>query len=347
MKILAIETSCDETAISIVEATGDLPLPRFNVLGDSLLSQIHIHKEFGGVYPMLAKREHIKNLPILLEKTLEQAKSSKLTPNSLDLIAVTAGPGLEPALWAGIVFAQELGKKWNKPVFPVNHMSGHLFSFLFGATKPIEFPAIALLVSGGHTELVAVEGFDNYQIIGQTRDDAVGEAFDKTARLLGLPYPGGPKISELAEISRARGEARFRFPSPMLNTDDYNFSYSGLKTSVLYKTRELGELDMETKEDLARAFEEAAMEPLVQKTRRALENYSAKTLILGGGVSGNKYLRERLSELCTTLAVDLQLPPAKLTTDNALMIAVAAYVGQITGKAQASDDIKAEGKLKL
>ncbi|MBX4195370.1 tRNA (adenosine(37)-N6)-threonylcarbamoyltransferase complex transferase subunit TsaD [Candidatus Parcubacteria bacterium] len=343
MRILAIETSCDETAVAVLECSGTLPVPEFKVLGNSLMSQIHIHKEYGGVYPMLAKREHIKNLPILLPKTMQEADNS-----DVDYIAVTSGPGLEPALWTGIEFAKELGKKWGKRVIPVNHMEGHLFSYMFEQSKPIEFPAIALLVSGGHTELVHVEDFDKYKIIGRTRDDAVGEAFDKTARLLGLPYPGGPKISELAEISRNRGGVpAFHFPRPMIKSGDLNFSYSGLKTSVLYTTRKLGELDLKTKESLAEAFEDAAIEPLVEKTRAAANLHGAKTLIVGGGVAANKLLRKNLQALADELSLDFRLPIQSLTTDNAIMIGIAAYVRLLTNRAESPDEIVARGNLDL
>lgn len=296
---------------------------------------------------MLAKREHEKNLPALLEQTLKEAKASE-DLEGIDYIAVTAGPGLEPALWAGIVFAEELGKKCSKPVIAVNHMEGHLFSFLLEEAKPVEFPAIGLLVSGGHTELVSVESFNKYEIIGKTRDDAVGEAFDKTARLLDLPYPGGPKISKLASISRERGdEDIFKFTRPMIHTEDFDFSYSGLKTALLYKTKELGELSTETKERLARGFEDAAIDPLISKTAKAVELYGAKTLIVGGGVSANKYLRERLTTLSEDLGLDLRLPTQELATDNALMIAVAAFANLQTGKERIPQTIKAEGNLKL
>lgn len=351
MRILAIETSCDETAIAILECGGELLSPSFRVLGNTLLSQIHIHKEYGGVFPMLAKREHLKNLPIVLAETLKEAGEDPENPD-IDIIAVTAGPGLEPALWTGIAFAEELAEKWRKPVIPVNHMEGHLFSFLFKQAEPIRFPAIALLVSGGHTELVLLDGFDKLKVIGQTRDDAVGEAFDKAARLLGFPYPGGPKISELAGIARKRSgstlrKSPFLFPRPMLNTNDYDFSYSGLKTAVLYAVKKLGELDMETKEDLAQAFEEAAIEPLVLKTRRALEEHGAQTLIVGGGVSANRYLQTGLAVLRDELGVDLRLPLPDLTTDNALMIGIAAYVGILTGRSKPAEAITARGNLPL
>jgi N6-L-threonylcarbamoyladenine synthase len=344
VKILAIETSCDETAVSVLDCTGELPTPSIKVLGNALLSQIHIHKEYGGVYPMLAKREHEKNLPILLEQALSESLGNL---EDIDYITVTAGPGLEPALWAGIVFAEELGKKSGKPVVPVNHMEGHLFSYLFEKREPISLPAIGLLVSGGHTELILVEAFDKFSRLGETRDDAVGEAFDKTARLLGLPYPGGPKISELASLSRARGSASLSFPSPMLKSDDFDFSYSGLKTAVLYKVREMGELSPETREDIARAFEDAAIEPLIHKTRKAVEKFGAKSLIVGGGVAANKYLQERLRNLSLELSLDLRLPLPELTTDNAVMIGIAAYVRALTNRIEPSTTITARGNLKL
>jgi len=357
MKILAIETSCDETAVTILECVGKLPKPEFKVLGNSLMSQIHIHKEYGGVYPMLAKREHIKNLPILFDKTM---KESRVKMEDVDYIAVTAGPGLEPALWTGIEFAKNLGEKWRKPVLPINHMEGHLFSFLFEHKTKVEFPAIALLVSGGHTELVLVEDFDKFKIIGRTRDDAVGEAFDKTARLLGLPYPGGPKISALAELSRKRNvfdrefpdvvreqATTFLFPRPMINTKDYDFSYSGLKTSVLYTVKKLGKLSEETKEDIARAFEDAAIEPLVEKARRACDEFGAKSIILGGGVSANKHLQNEIRKVAKENNLNLYQPAKELTTDNAVMIGVAAYIRLLTNQIKSSATISADGNLKL
>lgn len=345
MKILAIETSCDETAITILECEGDLPVPQFKILGDSLLSQIHIHEQYGGVYPMLAKREHQKNLPILLEKTLRE---SGINHEDIDYIAVTSGPGLEPALWTGIVFAEDLAKKWEKPLIPVNHMEGHLFSFLLDIKEAIELPATALLVSGGHTELVEVSSFKDYKIIGKTKDDAVGEAFDKTARLLGLSYPGGPKISELANISRTRGEApSFNFPRPMIHTDDYDFSYSGLKTSVLYTIKKITDLDTKTKEEIARAFEDAAIDPLIEKTRKAIINNSSKSLIVGGGVSANKLLQSRLKDLSESLGIKLYMPSKGLSTDNAIMIGIAAYVRLKTGNPTTKGPIVAKGNLAL
>src|SRR3990167_247511 len=203
MKILAIETSCDETAVALLNINGALEKPDIKVLGNTLLSQVALHEQYGGVYPNLAKREHEKNLPPLLAETLRQVGENPDHPN-IDCIAVTSGPGLEPALWTGITFAEKLGEPWNKPIVPVNHMLGHVFSILYVSHEPLTLPALALLISGGHTELVQVKDFGNYEILGQTRDDAVGEAFDKVARMLGLPYPGGPQISKLAELSRGK-----------------------------------------------------------------------------------------------------------------------------------------------
>jgi len=325
VKILSIETSCDETAVAILEIDGPLEKPNIKVLGNSLFSQVHLHEKYGGVYPNLAKREHEKNLPPLLEKTIKEAGTS-----DVDFIAVTAGPGLEPALWVGIGFAIELGKKWNKPVVPIDHMEGHIYSVLYEARDTLALPALALLVSGGHTELVEVKDFGHYEIIGQTLDDAVGEAFDKVARMLGLPYPGGPQISKLAAASRLRiKDLEFKLPRPMLHSKDFNFSYSGLKTAVLYKLKAEGRSDQEFREDMARAFEDAAVEVLIEKTRRALIKLgdTVKTLIVAGGVSANTCLTGELERLVSEFPeISLRLPIKSLSTDNAVMIGIAAFI---------------------
>src|SRR3989344_1444830 len=248
MKILAIETSCDETAVTLLNIEGTPAKPEIEIFGNTLLSQMHLHEKYGGVYPNLAKREPQTNLPILLDQTLKEAGRNPENPN-LDYIAVTAGPGLEPALWTGITFAEELGRKWHRPVVAVNHMEGHIYSVLYktesnhkseirNPKSGLVMPALALLVSGGHTELVHVKDFGNYEIMGQTRDDAAGEAFDKAARMLGLPYPGGPQISRLAEHSRVRSaEDRIKLPRPMMHSKNLDFSFSGLKTAVLYRIK--------------------------------------------------------------------------------------------------------------
>lgn len=394
MKILAIETSCDETAIAILKAEGGLENPSFEVLGNSLVSQIELHKEFGGVYPNLARREHAKNLVPILLSALGQAslKSNEgslpdkdtrdkiddllskepellekfkkeifdLKKPEVDCIAVTSGPGLEPALWVGIVFAEALGALWGLPVLPVNHMEGHIYSPLYKAHRAkevhegghLEFPALALLVSGGHTELVYIKDFGSYEIIGKTRDDAVGEAFDKAARLLGLPYPGGPEISALSEINRARSLApTFKLPRPMINSDDFDFSYSGLKTAVLYRLKG-ADINLELQEEVSRAFEDAAVEVLISKTKKALSAYDARTLIVAGGVSQNKHLRSELGKLINEFeGIDLLLPENQMTTDNAVMIAIAAYINILKGKGNLQPNsplrIKAEGSLSL
>jgi len=349
MRVLAIETSCDETAIALLDIQGDLTKPDIKVLGNTLLSQVALHEQYGGVYPNLAKREHEKNLPILLEQTLVQA-SVDAWRSQVDCIAVTAGPGLEPALWTGITFAEKLGMKWNKPVVPVNHMLGHIFSVLYESHEPLVLPALALLISGGHTELVHVKDFGNYEIIGQTKDDAVGEAFDKVARMLGLPYPGGPQISRLAEKSRFRIQALgFKLPRPMLHSKDLDFSFSGLKTAVLYKLRDEQRKDEEFKEDIARAFEDSVTEVLVTKTRRAIEELpDIKTLIIAGGVSANTHITEAFRKLVEEYhQLTLQLPGKELSTDNAIMIGIAVFI-EVSQKPEILTDqtpIKAQGNL--
>ncbi|MCR4279268.1 MAG: tRNA (adenosine(37)-N6)-threonylcarbamoyltransferase complex transferase subunit TsaD [Candidatus Zambryskibacteria bacterium] len=354
MKILSIETSCDETAIALLDINGPLERPNIKILGNSLFSQVAIHEQYGGVYPMLAKREHQKNLPVLLEKTLKEAQIDTQCP-PIDFIAVTAGPGLEPALWTGITFAEELGERWKKPVVPVNHMEGHIFSVLYGLAKdnPLRLPALALLVSGGHTELVHIKDFDQYEIIGHTVDDAVGEAFDKVARMLGLPYPGGPKISALAEKSRFRiKDLGFKFPRPMIHSGNLNFSFSGLKTAVLYKLRAENRDDDEFKENMARAFEDAAIDVLVKKTQTAIESLEGKihTLIVGGGVAANAYLNQKLNDFIKDFPeITLCLPERPLTTDNAVMIGIAAYVNITTNPTllNNTNKIVANGNLKV
>jgi N6-L-threonylcarbamoyladenine synthase len=363
MKILSIETSCDETAISILEAKGGVTNASFRVLGNNVSSQIEVHIPYGGVYPALAKREHIKNLPIVLEKTLKKAGlEGKKKP--VDAVAVTYGPGLEPALWTGIVLAKELGEKWSVPVIPVNHMEGHLLS-VFGKAKgkftipKLKFPLLALLVSGGHTELVLVKKFMNYEILGETLDDAVGEAFDKVARMLGLPYPGGPQISKLAEIERKNKKTyTFVLPRPMLHSKNFDFSYSGLKTAVLYLIRDLGGLEKiseKTKAEIAFEFENAAIECLTHKTKKAIEKYKIKTLVVGGGVSANQHLKNEIKKI-TGSKIKLFFPTKELSTDNSLMIGIAGYLNYVKnknlpagrqGKFSKANSIKATGNLRL
>lgn len=355
MTILGIETSCDETAVSLIEATGDFEALSFKVLAYFTLTQ-HIHEQYGGVFPMLAKREHIKNLPPITKHVLEKAGKTINKPD-IDVIAVTEGPGLEPALWVGIEFAKELAKKWNVPIIPINHMEGHIASVLsdggmsndkFQMTKRVQFPTIALLISGGHTELVYVKNWKEYNMLGETRDDAVGEAFDKVARLLGLQYPGGPKISVLAEKARiARPNApQFHFPRPMIHSEDLDFSFSGLKTAVLYTIQKLPPLTEEIKEEIARAFEDAVTEVLISKTKKAFVESDATTLIVAGGVIANKYIRNAFEAFAQENNISLHIPEKELATDNAVMIAIAGYLHR-DEKNIDLQTLRAQGNLRL
>ncbi len=353
MRILSIETSCDETAIALLEVSGPLGNPEVKILGNSLHSQVKLHEEFGGVFPMLAKREHMKNLPILLQKTLLEAGEDEEKPR-LDCIAVTTGPGLEPALWTGITFAKELSEKWEKPIMPVNHMEGHIFSVLPGlkTDQELTLPALALLISGGHTELVEISDFHTFNVIGKTLDDAAGEAFDKVARMIGVPYPGGPRVSALAEKNRLeKPDPAFLLPRPMLHSQNLNFSFSGLKTAVLYKIRDEKRDDEAFKEDLARAFEDSVTDVLVAKTREALdERPETKTLIVAGGVAANTNIRNHLGNLIETFPdLTLLFPPQDLTTDNAVMIGIAGYIRAITRPELLSgtEALQAMGNLSL
>jgi N6-L-threonylcarbamoyladenine synthase len=319
MRILSIETSCDETALALVDAKGGIRSPKFKVLKNLVTSQINIHRPFGGVVPMLAKREHIKNLPLVFENIGEKEMLD------VDEIAVTVGPGLEPALWTGINFAEELGKKFHKPVRGTNHMEGHLYSFLL-ENKHLKFPAIALLVSGGHTMILLMKSLTNWKKLGETRDDAIGEAFDKVARLLELPYPGGPEVEKLAKEGDA---SAIPFPRPMLHTKDFDFSFSGLKTSVLYFLRD----NPKTKKaDVAASFQEAAFEVPVYKTIRAAKENKAKSIILGGGVAASKTLREKLESAANKNKLKLFVPGFEFNTDNAAMVAAAAYINSLKKK---------------
>ncbi len=312
-----------------MEAGGNLKsLPKFKILKEAVASQIEVHRPFGGVVPMLAKREHQRNLPILLKQV---ARNS----SDFDLIAVTVGPGLEPALWQGVEFAKELGKKLKKPVLGVNHLHGHLYSFLPPSkTKPkLEprslFPAVALIVSGGHTILLSVQDLTAWKKLGETRDDAAGEAFDKVARLLRLPYPGGPEIEKLSRKVPANWSDHINFPRPMLGTKDYDFSFSGLKTAVLYYLRDHKDAEPAL---VARAFSDAALDVLIQKTIRAGKATGAKAVFLSGGVAANKTLRERLGKEAKKLGMKFLVAEPKYNTDNAVMIAAAGYVTYLRKK---------------
>ncbi len=354
MKVLAIETSCDETAVSILQITGNFHVPKIKILSNIVASQVKIHAPWGGVVPNLAKREHQKNLPLIFKKALKEAYLSLKNPK-IDLIAVTSGPGLEPALWVGINFAQELAKKYNKPLLAVNHLEGHIMSVLLRKPRKILFPALALVVSGGHTELVLFKKPLEYRVIGQTLDDAAGEAFDKVARLLGLGYPGGPVIAKEAE-KFSGSERNIKLPRPMINSKDYNFSFSGLKTAVLYKIRDLKEMTPDLKIEMAAEFQQAVIDVLIKKTIRLAKEYGVKTIILGGGVVANKELRRQMEDAVKNLKHKpvFLMPEMEFTGDNAAMIALAAYframerkTPHIAGQVGDSQNIVADSNLKL
>lgn len=344
MITLGIETSCDETALCLLESKND----QYRIIQNIVNSQIDLHREYGGVFPMLAKREHIKNLPILYKQII---KDSGINEKNIDRIAVANGPGLEPALWTGILFAKELAKELSIPIIPVNHMEGHIFASLlesstidknFHSLKQVEFPALALLISGGHTEIVKMDESGKYEILGSTVDDAVGEAFDKVARMLNLPYPGGPEISKLADFARKNNiEKKITLPRPMLHSKDLLFSFSGLKTAVLYMLKKIESITQDQIYDIAREFEDSVTEVLLYKVKKALEENEVRTLIIGGGVIANSHIRECFQKLAEKNSLPLYLPADGLTGDNALMIAL---VGAIK-PSNDNEGFRAEGNL--
>lgn len=427
MKILAIESSCDESGLALLECSGTLSSPKVKLLASEVASQIKIHASFGGVVPNLGKREHAKNLPLIFQKlfpkihvetvgtesrpkflfspavslrgadTTEQSsvsKSSKiaLTKKELrkllgvDEIAVTMGPGLEPALWVGIAFAKDLGRATGISVRGANHLEGHLFSFLLSEPYPSSpskkkrgrtkssgsrmkdvFPAIALVVSGGHTVLLAVESLTKWKHLGETRDDAAGEAYDKVARLLDLPYPGGPNLEKLATEGNP---AAVNFPRPMLHDKNFDFSFSGLKTSVLYFMRDkknnpdltyTSELSKQKEgasesfgansnhmsrvvRDVAASFQQAVIDVLTGKTIRAAKETGAKSVILSGGVAANKALREALGKAVRKSGCVYLVPPWEYNTDNAAMMGVAGFLAHLRKK---KFPLRANGNLKI
>jgi N6-L-threonylcarbamoyladenine synthase len=378
-----------------MEASDTVEAPVFTVLGNALLSQADKHAAFGGVFPNLAKREHQHNLVPILSEALREASllSPRSTPlpettehelshiltrepelqtfmleflrehdaPSLDCIAVTHGPGLEPALWVGVNFAKALAHVWNLPIVPVNHMEGHIVASLIQESRehaephpstyhlsPITFPAIALLVSGGHTELQLVKKIGEYALLGHTRDDAAGECFDKCARLMNLPYPGGPHISRLAAEARTHKlPPTFALPRPMIDSRDTDFSFSGLKTAVRRTLEKHGALSEDESRALAREVEDAIVDVLVKKTLAAAETHGASTIIVGGGVSANAHLHTRLTEAAAETGATVLFPPRDLSTDNAIMIAMAAYAHALQQEFADPAHLKAQGNLKL
>lgn len=384
MKILGIDTSCDDTSIALVNQYGSESNPCFDIISNAISSQIEIHKKWGGVFPALAKREHQKNLVVVLKKCLQAPKYLKTNkektqvPNEeeiknilqrepglaeklikflnkyqkpeIDLIAITVGPGLEPCLWTGINFAKALALAWNLPLIPINHIEGHMLSIL-NTDKKIIFPAISLVASGGHTQIVLIEKHGKYEILGKTRDDAAGECFDKIARILGLPYPGGPEVEKIAKSFDQKNEKfNIKLPRPMLNTNDFDFSFSGLKTAVLYDYKKRKPSERKSKsyiKEMCWHAQNAIFDVLAKKTIASAKLHNAKTIILGGGVSASQSLKEFLNakinkELAGTNFI---IPQKELSTDNGAMIAITAYFHK--DKIYNSNHFIANSKIKL
>ena len=324
MRILGIESSCDETGIAIYDDEQGL-------LAHQLYSQVKMHADYGGVVPELASRDHVRKTLPLIEAAFAEAKCG---PEDLDGVAYTAGPGLVGALLVGSSIARSLAYGWQLPTVAVHHMEGHLLAPMLEERVP-EFPFVALLVSGGHTLLVKVSNIGEYQVLGESVDDAAGEAFDKTAKLLGLDYPGGPLLAKLAEQGTP---GRFKFPRPMTDRPGLDFSFSGLKTSAANTIRNEGD-DLQTKADIAHAFQTAVIDTLAIKCKRALKQTGIKRLVIAGGVSANTYLREQLAKVMQGMQGEVYYPRPAFCTDNGAMI---AYAGMQRLKAGQTGDVSTQ-----
>lgn len=324
MKILAIETSCDETALALAEL--DQEHNQFRIIDHILYSQIEEHSAYGGVVPALASRLHNKKLPGMLQEFIHR------NGRDIDAIAVTVGPGLAPSLYVGVNMASLLAEILGIPLIPVNHMHGHMFSGLLNESLegsiPQHYPFIAYTISGGHTELVLVKSYNEYEIIGITQDDAAGEAFDKVAKMLNLGYPGGPKISQLAQNGDT---SAIDFPRPMLNSGNGKMSFSGLKTAVLYYIKDNPPQNDQDIANICASFEQAVIDVLVSKLDWAIQEYSINQVVIGGGVTANIKLRKAFEEYAQQNGIQLIVPNKQLSTDNAIMIAVVACLDVIHG----------------
>lgn len=338
MLICGIETSCDETAVSFVEAKGGLKRPQFKVLSNVVSSQVKLHATYGGVVPLLASREHAKNIDRVFKLSLSRARIAKKP----DLICVTRGPGLMPSLRIGVMFARSLSYFSKIPVLGVNHLEAHMYANLLApagewSRQSIAFPALSLVISGGHSDLYVLAECGSARQIGQTRDDAVGECFDKVARLLGLGYPGGPIIDALGKQGNAFA---YELPSPMLHANNFDFSFSGLKTAMLYFLRDnkidfckkqLSAKQKQMRADVCASFERAASRVLVAKTMRAAERFRAKTILIGGGVAANSFIRSDFEQAGARHQLPMLFPQKGYITDNAAMIAAAGYIAHCRG----------------
>ena len=328
--ILGIESSCDETSVSIVKNGTE-------EIATSISTQIDIHKDFGGVVPEIASRHHVKNVTMVLEECLEKAN---MTMDDIDAIAITYGPGLIGSLLIGLETAKTLSFIHNKPLIPVHHIAGHIYAN--SLVKELTFPLLALVVSGGHTEIIEMTDHYKFNKLGGTLDDAIGECYDKVARVIGLEYPGGPKIDKLAAL----GNQTYKLPIP-LKDDSYNFSFSGLKSAVInlaHNEEQRG--NKLNKEDLATSFQTVAIESIITKIKKAIIERNIKNVIVAGGVAANKGLRTAMEKITEELHVDLTIPPMKYCTDNATMIAAAGYYAYLDGRrADLTLNSKSQDKL--
>ncbi len=339
MLILGVDTSCDDTSIAVLRA---MPLPqgsgmgvagKFELLSNIVSSQEKIHQKYGGVYPALARRAHKANLPLVLEQALKRAKTA---PKNIQAISVTIGPGLDPCLWQGLNFVKDLALEWGVPIIPVNHIEGHILANLLPQTQvnegiDIELPAMCLVASGGHTQLILMKRIGNYKVLGETRDDAAGECLDKTARILGLPYPGGPAIARQAAQTRLpkREFPKIVLPRPMLYSKDYDFSFSGLKTAVLYDYKKRSAKQRKSKkyiQAMCAEIQQAVIDVLIEKTIKAGRNYKVKTILISGGVAANFELRKQFQDKVQQhTSFKFYAPTVNLCTDNAAMIAITGW----------------------
>lgn len=344
MKILAIETSCDETAAAVLEGQGE----RLRLQSSIISSQIKLHQKYGGVVPEVAAREHVLNILPVIEEALEAAGiSRKKAPTALSAIAVTIGPGLITSLMIGIETAKTLAYAWKLPIITVNHIEGHLYSNFI--EKQPTLPAIILTVSGGHTQLVLMKNHLSYKTIGETRDDAAGEAFDKAAQLLGLGYPGGPLVSKQAGLYKPKTDNKFKpinLPRPMLKDNNFDFSFSGLKTALLYSIRDDKNYKKRIRE-YCYQFEQAVVEVLVTKTIKAAQKYNVSSIMLAGGVAANTTLRNTLEKKAHDLKLAFYMPEFRFTTDNAAMIGAAGYFKYKAKKTTPGSKIKVDPNLEL
>ena len=330
MYILGIESSCDETSVSIVKNGTE-------EIATVISSQIDVHKDFGGVVPEIASRHHVKNITIVLEECLEKAN---MTMDNIDAIAITYGPGLIGSLLIGLEAAKTLAFIHNKPLIPVHHIAGHIYAN--SLVKELQFPLLAVVVSGGHTELIEMPQHYRFNKLGGTLDDAIGECYDKVARVIGLEYPGGPKLDKLAAI----GNNTYKLPIP-LKDDSYNFSFSGLKSAVINLAHNEEQRGQKlNQEDLAASFQKVAVESIVTKVKKGILEKNIKTVIVAGGVAANQGLRNAMQQLAEELNVELSIPPMKYCTDNATMIAAAGYYAYLDGRrADLTLNSKSQDKL--